>query len=62
MKSADGVELTAEFFLNNLKSSREEIMKKGLDLNEELRKVPSSKRYSLSVYNIRNLYKIVFDK
>jgi len=43
MKSTDGVELTAEFFLGKLKSSREEIQKKGLDLNEELRKVPSNK-------------------
>lgn len=39
MKTSDGVELTAEFYLDQMKSQREEIQKKGLDLSEKLRKV-----------------------
>nr|PNR26383.1 hypothetical protein PHYPA_030958 [Physcomitrium patens] len=38
MKTSDGVELTAEFYLDQMKSQREEIQKKGLDLSEKLRK------------------------
>jgi hypothetical protein len=41
MKSADGVELTAEYFLEQMKTAREDIQKKGLVLSEELRKVIS---------------------
>ena len=41
IKSADGVELTAEHFLGQMKSAREDIQKRGLVLSEELKKVIS---------------------
>lgn len=47
MKTADGVELTADFFLEQMKNEREDIKKKGLILSEELRKVIPSNPYLL---------------
>ncbi|KAG0616006.1 hypothetical protein M758_5G083000, partial [Ceratodon purpureus] len=38
MKSAEGEELTAEFFLSQMKTAREDIHKRGLTLSEELKK------------------------
>lgn len=39
MQSADGVEITAEFFLNKLKTDREEVQSRGAELHQELKKV-----------------------
>ena len=39
MQSADGVEITAEFFLNKLKTEREEVQSRGAELHQELKKV-----------------------
>lgn len=39
MQSADGVEITAEFFLNKLKTEREDVQIRGAELHQELKKV-----------------------
>lgn len=39
MKANDGVEITAEYFLQKLAKEREEVQQKGIELQKEVKKV-----------------------